>query len=88
MPLIQQVPNDLTEYLLTLNIGGIRQTNFENNFKIINKKNNERIEQAKNAPLLKKWATVLLKVRDAIKKLRVKPQPQTKHFKILKNYLM
>jgi hypothetical protein len=64
-----QVPNDLTEYLLTLNIGGLDRPTFEDNFEIINKKNNERIEQAKNAPLLKKWATVLLKIRDAIKKV-------------------
>ena len=62
-----QVPNDLTEYLLTLNIGGLDRPTFEDNFEIINKKNNERIEQAKNAPLLKKWATVLLSVRDVIK---------------------
>lgn len=55
-----QVPNDLTEYLLTLNIGGLDRPTFENNFKIINKKNNERIEQAKNAPLLKKWAVTLI----------------------------
>jgi hypothetical protein len=55
-----------------LNIGGLDRPTFENNFKIINKKNNERIEQAKNAPLLKKWATVLLKIRDAIKKVEDK----------------
>ena len=67
-----QVPNDLTEYLLTLNIGGLDRPTFENNFKIISSKNNERIEQAKNAPLLKKWATVLLKVRDIIKKVENK----------------
>ena len=64
-----QVPKDLTEYLLTLNIGGLDRPTFENNFKIISKKHNERIEQAKNAPLLKKWATVLLNVRDVIKKV-------------------
>lgn len=67
-----QVPNDLTEYLLTLNIGGLDRPTFENNFKIINKKNTERIEQAKNAPLLKKWANVVLKVRDAINKVEDK----------------
>jgi hypothetical protein len=66
---ITQVPNDLTEYLLTLNIDGLDRPTFENNFKIINKKNNERIEQAKNSPLLKKWATILLKVREDIKKV-------------------
>ncbi|MEI6313084.1 MAG: hypothetical protein WCP57_12555 [Bacteroidota bacterium] len=67
-----QVPNDLTEYLLTLNIGGLDRPTFENNFKIINKKNNERIEQAKNAPLLKKWATVLLELRKFIKDVEAK----------------
>ncbi len=64
-----QVPYKLTEYLLTLNISGLDRPTFENNFKIIKKKNDERIEQAKNAPLLKKWATVLIKVRDAIIKV-------------------
>lgn len=67
-----QVPNDLTEYLLTLNIGGLDRPTFENNFRIIKKKNDERIEQAKNAPLLKKWATVLLQIRDAITKVENK----------------
>jgi hypothetical protein len=67
-----QVPNDLTEYLLTLNIGGLDRPTFESNFKIINKKNNERIEQAKNAPLLKKWASVLLKIENLIKEVENK----------------
>jgi hypothetical protein len=67
-----QVPNDLTEYLLTLNIGGLDRPTFENNLKIISKKNNERIEQAKNAPLLKRWASVLLKIRESIKNIESK----------------
>ncbi len=79
-----QVPNDLTEYLLTLNIGGLDRPTFENNFKIINKKNNERIEQAKNAPLLKKWATVLLKVRDEIKKVESKTTTSNEAFQNIK----
>lgn len=80
-----QVPNDLTEYLLTLNIGGLDRPTFENNFKIINKKNNERIEQAKNAPILKKWATVLLKVRDAIKKVENKTITSNEAYQNLKD---
>lgn len=64
-----QVPNDLTEYLLTLNIGGLDRPTFENNFKIINKKNNERIEQAQNAPLLKKWALMLINLRNINSKI-------------------
>lgn len=67
-----QVPNDLTEYLLTLNIGGLDRPTFENNFKIINKKNNERIEQAKNAPLLKIWAEILIKLRNVALKIESK----------------
>jgi hypothetical protein len=80
-----QVPNDLTEYLLTLNIGGLDRPIFENNFKIISKKNNERIEQAKNAPLLKKWATVLLKIRDAIKKVENKTITSNEAYQNLKD---
>ena len=40
-----QVPHDLTQYLLTLNIGGLDRPTFENNYRIIKKKNDERIEQ-------------------------------------------
>ncbi|MBK9482694.1 MAG: hypothetical protein IPO02_12110 [Bacteroidetes bacterium] len=80
-----QVPNDLTEYLLTLNIGGLDRPTFENNFKIISKKHNERLEQAKNAPLLKKWATVLLKVRDAIKKVENKTATSNEAYQNIKD---
>ena len=75
----------MTEYLLTLNIGGLDRPTFENNFKIINRKNNERIEQAKNAPLLKKWATVLLKVRDAIKKVENKTATSNEAYQNIKD---
>lgn len=69
-----QVPNDLTEYLLTLNIGGLDRPTFENNFKIINKKNNERKEQEKYAPILKKFAVSLM----ALRKLREEVENKTK----------
>jgi len=59
-----QVPCDLTEYLLTLNIEGLNRPIFENNFKIIKKKNEDRIEQAKNAPVLKKWARILINFKN------------------------
>jgi hypothetical protein len=58
-----QVPTDLTGYLLTLNIGGLDRPTFENNFKIISNKNNERIEQEKNAPVLKKYANFLIQAK-------------------------
>jgi hypothetical protein len=72
-----QVSNDLTEYLLTLNIEGLDRPTFENNFKIINKKNNERIEQANNAPILKKYAMSLLAIvaiRKQIEEKKILPK--------------
>jgi hypothetical protein len=80
-----QVPNDLIEYLLNLNIGGLDRPTFENNFKIISKKHNERIEQAKNAPLLKKWTTVLLNVRDVIKKVENKTTSSSEAYQHIKD---
>ena len=67
-----QVPNDLTEYLLTLNIGGLERPTFEKNFKIIKKKNDERIEQAKNAPSVRKWAKVLINLRNIADEVDIK----------------
>jgi hypothetical protein len=67
-----QVPNDLSEYLLTLHIEGLNKPVFERNFKIINKKHTQRLEQEEHAPLLRKWAGVLLKVRDATNKIEGK----------------
>jgi hypothetical protein len=64
-----QVPNDLLEYLLTLNIGGLERPTFEDNYRIVKKKNDERIEQAKNAPLLKKWALILINLRNINSKI-------------------
>jgi hypothetical protein len=67
-----QVPNDLTEYLLKLNIDGLDRPTFEKNFAIINTKHLERIEQKKNAPLLKKWADILLEIKSLGKKVEDK----------------
>ncbi len=80
-----QVPHDLMKYLLTLNIEGLEKPTFENNFKIIKKKNDERIEQAQNAPLLKKWATILLQIRDAIKKVENKTTNSTEAYQNIKD---
>lgn len=58
----------LTGYLITLNVDGLDRPTFENNYKIIKKRHEEKIEQKKNAPLLKKWANILLQIRELIKK--------------------
>lgn len=83
-----QVPNDLTEYLLTLNIGGLDRPTFEKNFEIISKKNRERIEQNRNAPLLKKWANVLLEIRKLIKQVDNEEVSSTAAFEQVKNLLI
>jgi hypothetical protein len=67
-----QVPNDLTGYLLTLNIGGLDRPTFEKNFGIISRKNNERIEQQKNAPILKKYASYLIQTKNKTQEIKNK----------------
>jgi hypothetical protein len=62
------VSYELTGYLITLNIDGLDRPTFENNYKIIKKRHDEKTEQKKNAPLLKKWANVLLEIRELIKR--------------------
>jgi hypothetical protein len=73
-----QVPNDLTEYLLKLNIGGLDRPTFEKNYRIIKKKNDERKEQAKHAPIVKKYAAGLI----ALRKLREEVENKKKQPKI------
>lgn len=67
-----QVPNDLTGYLLTLNIGGLDRPTFEKNFSIISRKNNERIEQQNNAPTLKKYANYLIQTKSKTQEIKNK----------------
>lgn len=85
---LTQVPHDLTEYLLTLNIDGLDKPTFGNNFKVIKKKNDERIEQAKNEPLLKKWAAILLKIREAIEKVENSTTNSNEVYKNIKDLLV
>jgi hypothetical protein len=80
-----QVSYDLMEHLLNINIGGLDRPTFENNLKIIKKRNDEKIEQTKNAPLLKKWATVLLTIRDAIKKVEDKTTNSNEAYQNIKD---
>ena len=68
----RQVPNDLLEYLLSLNIGGLERPTFENNYKFVKSKNDERIEQAKNAPVLRRYALYLIQTKTKIVELENK----------------
>lgn len=55
-----QVSQDLLEHILTLNIDGLNKPTFEKNYEIVKRKNQERIEQERNAPILKKYANYLI----------------------------
>jgi hypothetical protein len=57
------VPLCLVNHLLTIEFTGIDRDTFEKNLNIIKNKHIERTEQIKNAPLLKKWAQVLIDLR-------------------------
>lgn len=67
-----QVPSDLLEYLLKMNIESVSKPTFERNYEIVRRKNDEKIEQEKNAPTLKRWATVLIQIKDSIRRVEAK----------------
>ncbi len=56
----------LLEHLLALNIESVKKPTFENNYEIVKKKHFEVIERNKNAPLLKKWANVLISIQNKV----------------------
>lgn len=67
-----QVCNDLLEHVLTLNIGGLNKPTFQKNYEIVRKKNQERIEQEKNAPILRKYAGYLIQTKSKISEIENK----------------
>jgi len=60
------VPLLLLEYLLELNIESVSKPTFEKNYHIVKKKHEERIEQEKNAPLIKEWAKILISIQSKV----------------------
>ena len=60
------VPLSLLEYLLELNIESVSKPTFEKNYHIVKKKHEERIEQEKNAPLIKEWAKILISIQSKV----------------------
>jgi len=60
------VPLSLLEYLLELNIESVSKPTFEKNYNIVKKKHEERIEQEKNAPLIKEWAKFLIAIQSKV----------------------
>ena len=72
-----QVCNDLLEHVLTLNIGGLDKPTFQKNYEIVRKKNQERIEQEKNAPILRKYAGYLIQTKTKLKEIEDKTTSPT-----------
>lgn len=72
-----QVCNDLLEHVLTLNIGGLDKPTFQKNYEIVRKKNQERIEQEKNAPVLRKYAGYLIQTKTKLKEIEDKTTTPT-----------
>jgi hypothetical protein len=67
-----QVCNDLLEHVLTLNIDGLDKPTFQKNYEIVRKKNQERIEQASNEPILRKYAEYLIQSKIKITEIESK----------------
>ncbi|GAB2498858.1 alkaline phosphatase family protein [Algoriphagus taiwanensis] len=63
------VPVKLLEHLLKLNIESVSKPTFEKNYAIVKKKHDERIEQEKNAPLLKEWARILISIQEKVEEV-------------------
>jgi hypothetical protein len=53
----------LMEHLLKLNIESVGKKTFESNYEITKRRYDEKIEEEKNTPILKKWATALLEIK-------------------------
>lgn len=62
----------LLKHLLELNIESVSKPTFQKNYDIVKKKHEERIEQERNAPILKKWASILLTIQSHIKSVENK----------------
>lgn len=56
----------LLEHLFELNITSVSKPTFEKNYTILKKKHEERIEQEKNAPLIKEWAKILISIQNKV----------------------
>lgn len=67
-----QVCQDLLEHILTLNIDGLNKPTFQKNYEIVKRKNQERIEEERNAPILRKYAGYLIQSKSKIEEIENK----------------
>lgn len=67
-----QVSQDLLEHILTLNIDGLNKPTFQKNYEIVKRKNQERIEEERNAPILRKYAGYLIQTKSKLEEIENK----------------
>ena len=67
-----QVSQDLLEHILTLNIDGLNKPTFQKNYEIVKRKNQERIEEERNAPILRKYASYLIQTKSKLEEIENK----------------
>jgi hypothetical protein len=67
-----QVSQDLLEHILTLNIDGLNKPTFQKNYEIVKRKNQERIEEERNAPILRKYAGYLIQTKTKLEEIESK----------------
>jgi len=67
-----QVSQDLLEHILTLNIDGLNKPTFQKNYEIVKRKNQERIEEERNAPILRRYAGYLIQSKSKLEELENK----------------
>lgn len=67
-----QVSQDLLEHILTLNIDGLNKPTFQKNYEIVRRKNQERIEEERNTPILRKYAAYLIQSKSKLEEIENK----------------
>ena len=67
-----QVSQDLLEHILTLNIDGLNKPTFQKNYEIVKRKNQERIEEERNAPILRRYAGYLMQSKSKLEEIENK----------------
>lgn len=82
-----QVCQDLLEHILTLNIDGLNKPTFQKNYEIVKRKNQERIEQERNAPILRKYAGYLIQSKSKIEEIENKTLTPTSLLSWVNSYI-
>lgn len=82
-----EVCQNLLEHILTLNIDGLNKPTFQKNYEIVKRKNQERIEQERNAPILRKYARYLIQSKSKIEELENKTLTPTSLLSWVNSYI-